>query len=578
MDHTLQLLQFSIYSKIIQEIPIDKIQSEYSTFLFFIIVIFFIYKTIPIRYIDLLESEIYDWIYYKEDECSIIIPYHIKTYGTYAGKSFQKTHYSDRFIAINHYLKKNPEILSLIEVMNFENSSCAYDCKSEFILLPNNHQKICICRHKDIYFEVIQDKIDNDMGNSTDEKAQKNKSAITMVKHKNYVYKLSKPKKTDIYVLYDFIDECVRKYNDDMQNRCQMIHEYTNYKTEHDDDKICMMFQSSPFISNKTFENIFFEDLDKIRNAIADFSIHLSQEKRMEITRKYKQLGIPFKKIILLHGPPGCGKSSLIKAIINETGRHCIFVPWSRMKTCTEFSSLFYDLMIERKQIQQKDVVYVFEDFDANQNDSIKKRKVFEKEDKEIEIKKEEINTIFMKQTLENLTNINTIKPTDELTLEYVLNILDGIKELNNTILIFTTNDIGSIDPAIIRPGRIDNIIEMGYASINVIKSMLGHFFGENLLKIIELDNNSIGKITPTGLTPTGLTPTGLTPTGLTPTGLTPTGLTPTGLTPAGLTPTGLTPTGLTPAKVQEICIRNKGHLESAIRELFPEKNSLSKI
>ena len=65
----------------------------------------------------------------------------------------------------------------------------------------------------------------------------------------------------------------------------------------------------------------------------------------------------------------------------------------------------------------------------------------------------------------------------DELTLEYILNILDGIVELHNSIIFFTTNDIQSIDPALTRIGRVDKIIEMNYASTGVITEMLKHYY-----------------------------------------------------------------------------------------------------
>jgi ATP-dependent 26S proteasome regulatory subunit len=71
--------------------------------------------------------------------------------------------------------------------------------------------------------------------------------------------------------------------------------------------------------------------------------------------------------------------------------------------------------------------------------------------------------------------NIITFPTTnsDELTLEYILNTLDGIVELNDAIIFFTTNDIDSIDPALIRPGRIDYILKMGKTSNKMIRELL---------------------------------------------------------------------------------------------------------
>jgi ATP-dependent 26S proteasome regulatory subunit len=65
----------------------------------------------------------------------------------------------------------------------------------------------------------------------------------------------------------------------------------------------------------------------------------------------------------------------------------------------------------------------------------------------------------------------------DELTLEYILNVLDGIVELYNVIVFFTTNDISVIDPALKRTGRIDRIVKMERATREIIQEMICHRF-----------------------------------------------------------------------------------------------------
>ena len=73
-------------------------------------------------------------------------------------------------------------------------------------------------------------------------------------------------------------------------------------------------------------------------------------------------------------GPPGCGKSSLIKSTIKYTKRHCVLVSWSRIKTCSDFVSLFRPIKIDKKVYNQDQLIIVFEDFDANENNVLKKR------------------------------------------------------------------------------------------------------------------------------------------------------------------------------------------------------------
>ena len=66
-------------------------------------------------------------------------------------------------------------------------------------------------------------------------------------------------------------------------------------------------------------------------------------------------------------------------------------------------------------------------------------------------------------------------KKEDALTLDCVLNTIDGIMELHDIMLIFTTNHLEKIDPAFTRPGRIDYVLKLENASTNTIKQMIAH-------------------------------------------------------------------------------------------------------
>merc|ERR1712224_168791 len=67
----------------------------------------------------------------------------------------------------------------------------------------------------------------------------------------------------------------------------------------------------------------------------------------------------------------------------------------------------------------------------------------------------------------------------DALNLTGILNVLDGVVDTPGRILIMTTNHPETLDPALIRPGRIDKTILLGYMDANDVVSMLEHYYPE---------------------------------------------------------------------------------------------------
>ena len=65
--------------------------------------------------------------------------------------------------------------------------------------------------------------------------------------------------------------------------------------------------------------------------------------------------------------------------------------------------------------------------------------------------------------------------------LASVLNQLDGINSLSNTVYVFTTNYIDKLDPALIRPGRIDLKIEIGYVTTETFNKFVKKHYGKTV-------------------------------------------------------------------------------------------------
>merc|ERR1712126_509906 len=66
------------------------------------------------------------------------------------------------------------------------------------------------------------------------------------------------------------------------------------------------------------------------------------------------------------------------------------------------------------------------------------------------------------------------------LTLSGMLNAMDGVTSSEGRILFMTTNYVDRLDPALIRPGRVDVKRETSYVSASQLSSMFSRFYPES--------------------------------------------------------------------------------------------------
>ena len=80
-----------------------------------------------------------------------------------------------------------------------------------------------------------------------------------------------------------------------------------------------------------------------------------------------------------------------------------------------------------------------------------------------------------------NTATSSTISPSmlynDPLTLDDFLNLWDGVRETPGRIIIITSNHYDKLDPALIRPGRIDISYECKMVNHKVLQEMHQCFF-----------------------------------------------------------------------------------------------------
>jgi len=296
---------------------------------------------------------------------------------------------------------------------------------------------------------------------------------VETIKISIYSYKLS------LSDIKDFIEKLTKKYNNKLeQSRLNNKYIYSlNYQSSNEDGRK-ITWQERPFISTRRFDNLYFDEKDNLIKKIDFF---------MNNKEWYEKEGHPYTLGIGLSGPPGTGKTSIIKCIANKLNRHLIQIPLNKIQNEEDFYKAYFESTYSKKNcdntIDFNNKIIVFEDIDCmtdlvldrenkkqNTTDTLDNMAVLESLVVDMASSKD-------KNTKGSFKKDNTCK----LTLSFILNLLDGLDENHGRILIITSNYYDKIDKALIRPGRIDLQVEMKNASLNTIKEMYTHYYNSKI-------------------------------------------------------------------------------------------------
>jgi ATP-dependent 26S proteasome regulatory subunit len=400
--------------------------------------------------------------------------------------------YSDRFKALWNYIidnvEKNKTIYKIKEHhTNFQASTEKYEDARKnydmFMVYQNKHFEI----DKHIF---VKSNIEIESENDSKEKTNIKTDKITITVY-SYKYSLA--------YLKNYIDNITENYLSSIkEKRINKRYIYFLHKTEINpefDESSVDCWREDIFESARTFKNIFFDGKTQLLERI-DFFLNNKDW--------YYEKGIPYSLGIGLHGPPGTGKTSLVKALANYTNRHIVVISLKMITTKQQLEQCFFENRYNHNNqpnsISWDKKILVFEDIDCvgdiilDRNSKYNLRKSVSK-DCEIENKKQ--NDSKISDILKAVCDLNDSGSTSlissnkdqQITLDDILNLWDGIRETPGRILIISSNHYDKLDSALIRPGRIDITHQLSNASHNTISEIYSHLFGN------KIDKNKLSKI-----------------------------------------------------------------------------------
>ena len=401
---------------------------------------------------------------------------------------------------------------------------------------------------------VLIEKINTHRGDSKN-------SDVREFKKLNFTLLMDKSKPID--VMYNFIEKCEKTYNKKIEDKMTdkiYIYEFIQSEKSNSNSEDDYGYQQEQKLSNilcseyqlnttkDLKKNCFFTDVDKIINRI-DFFVNNKAW--------YEVRGIPYQLGFLFYGPPGCGKTSTMKAIAKILDRHIINVnDIDKIKKVSDLKNIFYGEYINGRYIPTHKRLYVIDEFDKIL-DTISEKPVSTNDAATAAMKAMSANLLsgimgfsgvgnmsdtssvivvdsdsssndsksgdgdmnkdkgggsgsgesFKKKKSGNSSGTmhgpaNLVKTKSVINDADILTILDGLVETSGRIIICTANDPSKIGEPFKRPGRLDEHIEFTKCTRKMIIQLLELFYStvlsvEHKEKISNMENNLHLKYSP---------------------------------------------------------------------------------
>lgn len=266
----------------------------------------------------------------------------------------------------------------------------------------------------------------------------------------------------DITLLRDFLKH-VRESHASHQKAQSWRQRLFRLKRDVSDSKKGLVWTGAFTHSSKTFDTVVLDE--PVKSAlVADFRNYMRSEEW------YRTMGLSYKRGYMFYGPPGTGKTSLVLALATEGKRDIYSLDLSKMNSDADLDQAFEQL--------PDTCLVVLEDVDAMGKTTHARGQQQQQQQQEQQENAFPKPMPIVNALLLAAGGLEDPSQMQGVSLSALLNHIDGVGSNHGRVFVLTTNHPEVLDPALVRPGRIDMKIHLGLCSRDQLRQFFTLYFG----------------------------------------------------------------------------------------------------